>query len=223
MRETFDKTDGDPVATLAVFPRTDALGRERTVLQGLKRYGRDKPLEAIRCLHFNVRMFWINAYQSLVWNAMASERIKLLGCTAVEGDLYKDENNGEVKVAKKDDVINIKQVVLPLPGSNIRYPENIIGKLYERFLKEDGVEFRKGHTLESSAKGGYRNLVSTAKDLTWEPIDDEVVFCGDRRNTVKNDEITNARFKFVLQSGSYATMFLRELMVTTSGRESHCE
>jgi len=45
MRETFAKTNGDPVATLAVFPRSDAaLGRERTVLQGLKRYGKDKPL-----------------------------------------------------------------------------------------------------------------------------------------------------------------------------------
>lgn len=60
MRETFAKTNGDPVATLAVFPRSDALGRERTVLQGLKRYGKDKPLEAIRCLHFNIRLLWIN-------------------------------------------------------------------------------------------------------------------------------------------------------------------
>ena len=131
MRETFAKTNGDPVATLAVFPRSDALGRERTVLQGLKRYGKDKPLEAIRCLHFNIRLFWINAYQSLVWNKMASERIKRLGYNAVEGDLYMDENTREIKLFRKN-----YQLISSKWSYHFRVPMfNTLNTLLENYTK----------------------------------------------------------------------------------------
>ncbi len=63
MRKIYKDSGGDPKKTLAAFPRGSALGRERAVLQGLRRYGREKPLEAMRCLSYSVRTFWINAYQ----------------------------------------------------------------------------------------------------------------------------------------------------------------
>jgi hypothetical protein len=55
-------SNGNVDLTLSAFPRGNGLARERTVLKGLKRYGKDKPLDALKCLNFNVRMFWINAY-----------------------------------------------------------------------------------------------------------------------------------------------------------------
>ena len=207
MRDTFAKSNGDPIATLAVFPRNNALGRERTVLQGLKRYG--KPLEALRCLHFSIRLFWINAYQSLVWNTMASERIKRFGAKPALGDLYRDKDSGEVKVVTKEDSIDIKQVVLPLVGKNIRYPENLIGDLYLNALKEDGVSFEADDILESSAKGAYRNLICEASNLECEPV-----LCPE------DASMSKFKIRFSLQSGSYATMCLRELMVCTMGRTS---
>ncbi len=215
MRETYASTGGDPVATLQAFPRSDALNRERTVLQGLKRYGKSRPLEALKCLHFNIRLFWINAYQSIIWNQMASERIKRFGCNAVEGDLFME--NGEIKFVTKDEIVDFKKIVLPLPGFNVSYPKNIIGDLYANVLKEDGVSFEKGSVpLESTAKGGYRKLVAIPSNFEWEPISDE----GSCYENTKNSESFDASFKFSLPKASYATMFLRELMTCTISRES---
>merc|ERR1719223_312402 len=78
-RSTWKETDGDIDKSLLSLPKGRSLIRERAILQGLKRYGTDKPLLAIRCLTFNERIFWINAYQSYVWNLMATERILRLG------------------------------------------------------------------------------------------------------------------------------------------------
>jgi tRNA pseudouridine13 synthase len=62
MRNLYITSNGNVDLTLSAFPRGNGLARERTVLKGLKRYGKDKPLDALKCLNFNVRMFWINAY-----------------------------------------------------------------------------------------------------------------------------------------------------------------
>lgn len=60
-REVWRKTK-DARLTLAKFPKnTSTMTRERDLIRGLVRY--DDALEAIRCVHHNVRMFWIHAYQ----------------------------------------------------------------------------------------------------------------------------------------------------------------
>ena len=85
----------DAAKTINILPKGDVMARERIVLQGLKRYGSDNPLAALKCLPFSIRSFWINAYQSFVWNAMASERLKRFGTKVVKGDLYRStESDG---------------------------------------------------------------------------------------------------------------------------------
>ena len=54
----------------------------------------------------------------------------------------------------------------------------------------------------------YRNLVAPANNLAVSFVD-----------TKEDGTVGNALFSFELQSGSYATMLLRELMFTTMSRK----
>ena len=211
-RALWKETNGsDPAAVLEAIPR-GALDRERTVLKGLKRYGTDDPLAAIRCLHHGVRMFWINAYQSYCWNIMATERIRRFGTQPIVGDLYQEDDGQQrdVKVVTNpsEDKVELNQVVLPLPGYGVQYPCNEIGDLLKKMLKDDGIDFKKDAVPEATARGAYRHLVAPAGSLAVEFLETN----GD------DGSVGNAKFTFDLPSGSYATMLLREVMITTLAR-----
>ncbi|KAK3266239.1 hypothetical protein CYMTET_25124 [Cymbomonas tetramitiformis] len=61
---------------------------ERTILEGYKRHGKSGHHNALQGVARNMRLMYVHAYQSYVWNAMVSERFKLFGTEqAVEGDL----------------------------------------------------------------------------------------------------------------------------------------
>eukprot|EP00934_Nitzschia_sp_Nitz4_P000955 Nitzschia sp. Nitz4//scaffold13_size275219//24678//30498//NITZ4_000840-RA/size275219-processed-gene-0.125-mRNA-1//-1//CDS//3329535912//955//frame0 len=202
VRQVWKDTNGDAAATLKAFQGAEIMARERTVLKGLTRFGKDKPLDAIRCLSHNMRTFWINAYQSYIWNRCASARIKKYGATVVIGDLYQADNDGPIEVVKSEDnTIQFSQIVLPLPGHSIQYPDNEIRQVYEDLMKQDGVAFDKNAPEESTAKGGYRRLIVLPKDVKHDRLSEDAV-----------------RFSFQLPKGSYATMLLRELMLVTATR-----
>ena len=161
--------------------------------------------------------------KSYVWNRVATERVRRLGISPVIGDLYiandidEDGASTEVQVVKNLASIDISQIVLPLPGYNVQYPTNEIGELYKSILSEDGVQFDKEKVSEATAKGSYRKLIQSANKLIWESIE------GDNGSHVDDSDdpiVSNAKFTFELESGSYATMMLRELMVTTMSRDS---
>ena len=167
-----------------------------TVLQGLRRYGNDKPLDALKCLPYSIRMFWIHAYQSYVWNKMATQRLKL-GRTPLLGDLYLDSKESDkIKVVTDASSVSLSQIVLPLSGYNVRYPLNSVGEMYTQFLeKEEGITFKKKVSDESTPKGAYRRLIALPKSFEWEKV---------QTQNVPNDEFTveTAIFKFSLCSGS---------------------
>jgi len=206
VRRVWKETGGDPFETWKHLPRGAVLPRERLVLKGLKRYGKGDPLSSFRCLHYNERMFMISAYQSFVWNAMATKRIELHGTDVVPGDLIlRRDEEIEVVAEGACDHFKPEDVVLPLPGYNIKYPDNDIGALYEDMMKKDGVSFQKDAPLESTAKGSYRRLFVKARNMSFHALESE--------------KGTHLKIKFDLPRGSYATMFLRELMLTTVVRE----
>lgn len=61
-RRVWKESDGDAEATLKALPNDrHTLSRERTILKGLRRYGKDNPLPALQCLSWNERVFFINA------------------------------------------------------------------------------------------------------------------------------------------------------------------
>jgi TruD family tRNA pseudouridine synthase len=206
------KETGDPKAALQALGGGDLMPRERAVLKGLNRYGKDQPLQALQCLSHSMRMFYINAYQSYVWNQVASKRIAKYGTQVVRGDLYVEKDDvilSNVKVVQGETVsssLSLDQIVLPLPGYRVRYPENDIGELYKTILDQDGVKFEKSAPPEATAKGAYRRLI---------------VHPGAIDAEVENGDGVNVRLTFQLPKGSYATMLLRELMVTTATRNNN--
>ena len=201
-RQIWKETDGNAEATYNALPKGDSMTRERTVLQGLKRY--QNSLNALKCLHFRERSFWIHAYQSYVWNTMASVRLERYGANVVAGDLAIGDDD-KVVVVSEDMVARtcFNQIVLPLPGFNVQYPTNEMGDRYSEFLKNEKVSFEKGVQLEATAKGSYRHLVVPMSSL-------ELEFSS---STVS--DVVSFQVSFDLPPGSYATMLLRELMVTT--------
>jgi TruD family tRNA pseudouridine synthase len=205
-RQVWKETNGNVDETYKALPKGDSLARERTVLQGLKRY--QSSLDAFKCLHFQVRTFWINAYQSYIWNKMASVRLETYGSKVVVGDLLRGDDGGIVVVtADLVSAARFCEVVLPLPGYNVQYPTNDIGRRYEEILLEESVKFEKDSPLEATAKGSYRRLMVEMDSL-------QVAFPGPPSlNSAESFQIS-----FDLPPGSYATMLLRELMVTTVSR-----
>lgn len=155
-----------------------------------------------------------------MWNKVATERVKRFGISPVIGDLYLARDaldTDNVQVVSDPTDIDIFQVVLPLPGYNIAYPKNEIGVLYKEILSNDGIALSKDSIPESTAKGSYRKLIQRTNKLTWESIDDDKEdVCGRRES---DPTISNAKLTFELESGSYATMMLRELMVNTIARD----
>jgi tRNA pseudouridine13 synthase len=206
VRQAWKESNGDPSITLKAYGRADIMPREKAVLRGLNRYP-DNPLEAIRFLNYNMRMFYINAYQSYIFNRVASRRVKLYGDTVVKGDLYfeKDgDHRDNIKVVEGNEVpsIAISQVVLPLPGYNVQYPTNEIGQFYCDLLETDCVKFEKNAIPEATANGSYRKLIVHPGNLSADTGSSDSA-CG------------SMKLSFQLPKGCYATMLLRELMLTT--------
>lgn len=117
-------------------------------------------------------LLYIHAYQSLIWNKVASRRIKEFGLKLIPGDLvYNDvspvdeildaveedeeedsqpkESYFKQKVSKltEEDIASGKytifDVVLPQPGFDITYPANDVGKWYEEYLAESDLSSEK--------------------------------------------------------------------------------
>jgi len=201
--------------TLKKIPNNSGLHREKMVLQALKRYGEDDPCSAITSLPYTVRSFWISAYQSYVWNIAASERIRLMGNKAMCGDIYEDSDGSILHIDSFEmaKAVSIDQVVLPLPGYSVRYPTHDVGKLYMKILSDDCISFAnvcKQRKVDRSAKGCYRKLIAHAEKVEWSLLDE-----SNQEGYFDNNSVTSAVISFDLPKGSYATMVLRELMLTT--------
>lgn len=116
-REVWKTSGGDARATLNAFPKkSSVMVRERDLMKGLLRFG--NALDAFRGIPHNIRMFWIHAYQSYIWNLAATERIKKWGVQPAVGDLYildQDFNvSDQVGIVENPDTVDISQIVLPV-------------------------------------------------------------------------------------------------------------
>ena len=123
---------GDVDAALKVLPH--GMSVERQVLQGLKRHGSDAFEQAIGTVAFSRRLMYMHAYQSFLFNCMASFRLRHYGTKVVEGDLIQcDAQNGiAVKTVSANEANELNEtcnqalglVVLPLAGTNVLFPSN---------------------------------------------------------------------------------------------------
>ena len=273
---------GNSKKALEILPRR--FQAETSMIQYLGKRGRNKELVqnkdwqgALASIQRNLRLMYVHAYQSHIWNIIAGKRREVYGDRAVEGDLVivgeKDEPKAESAEAEVDQdgepvirpsgddssapedpftraraltkeeadsgKFNIFDVVLPLPGWDVIYPTNSIGKYYEELMASEvggGLDPHKmrRNWKDASLSGSYRKMMSKPGGLTV-----EVKTCSDEleqlvetdaekllkqngqvqendqaKSAIKGDKLAVV-LKMQLASSQYATMALREL---TKGR-----
>jgi tRNA(Glu) U13 pseudouridine synthase TruD len=168
------------------------LTAERSILTTLSKPSSSKNYTAaLLAIPRTLRMMYLHAWQSALWNAAASARVKHHGFDRViAGDLVlppaaagagpggsssgsmlaaggEGESAGEqlsgaalnlasVHLVTEEEaaagVYSIKDVVLPLPGSKVRYPVHQGGwSLYQRLAAQDGIQLSGGPAPEEAA------------------------------------------------------------------------
>ncbi|CAB1435377.1 unnamed protein product [Pleuronectes platessa] len=215
--------------SLALMPLSKA--RERLMLRALNRYGTnaDGCTQAWLSLPHGMRVFYPHAYCSRVWNEAVAHRLTTLGHRARRGDLVwmqegqsKADEAGESSSAQihvvtdqeeQSGVYTLGQVLLPMPGNTVKYPENAMGTWYQERLARDGLDncrFRVG-SLKLNLPGCYRLLLATPHNLTYQLQRGGGGGGGDVMGERKQDTIS-LTLNFDLDSSCYATICLREIM-----------
>ncbi|KIW04953.1 hypothetical protein, variant [Verruconis gallopava] len=200
------KRTGNANKALEKIPRKFSAESNIIRYLGLERGGkkvRERDFQgALGAIQRNLRLMYVHAYQSLVWNKAAGRRWELYGNRVVEGDLVivgdkesKDDDieaevdeDGEpiirpaaadsaatdgdftrarplTKAEAESGKYDIFDVVLPLPGWDIVYPQNEVGAFYKEFMgseeggRLDPYDMRRPWK-DYSLSGGYRKLLS---------------------------------------------------------------
>ncbi|KAL7734092.1 hypothetical protein ACLKA6_011774 [Drosophila palustris] len=244
---------------------------EKKLLDGLASFGENDYSAALRRIPRNMLLLYPHAYQSLIFNRIASRRIKEFGLLLIPGDLVyvEEDNNQQVPDAEEStpaaetvdpveddmevdadnlleeesifkrkvrpltaediasDKYKLSDVVLPLPGYDITYPNNECAAWYEQMLAEVGLSSELlRHKEKTYALGGaYRKLLIQTSDLKWSfrrySTPEDTLIASDWEQ-LKNIEITPEPsesegkymallLEFSLPTAAYATMLLREL------------
>jgi tRNA pseudouridine13 synthase len=166
------------------------MASEVAIVQSLSR----KPLDykrAFSCISKTMRMMFIHALQSYLWNHAASFRIEKLGQQVVVGDLVLvDENKNDttdnsttsgipaVKVVTSDEVAagsyTLEDIVLPLIGAGTRDPENECSKVYDDLLEKQGLTRKMLNQLRDrdfNCGGDYRKVLCRPSDVDFEILE----------------------------------------------------
>jgi tRNA pseudouridine13 synthase len=191
---------------------------ERTMIGYLK----DRPGDyrgALRRLPNNLLMMFVHAYQSYMFNRMLSERIRrgLPVGRPIPGDRVLPvgrhgvpDQDSPVKVTLDNLEKAARQVEQGkafvsgvLFGAESEYADGEMGEIERAVVESEGVsrkDFQIVGLREASSKGTRRELLAPYKNL--------IVEAGEGQ----------ARFRFSLNKGSYATCLMREFMKTSMDR-----
>ncbi|XP_056631358.1 pseudouridylate synthase 7 homolog [Diorhabda sublineata] len=168
---------------------------EGKLLEGLNSSAENDYVNALEKIPRSMRLLYIHAFQSLIWNKMVSKRLQLFGMKPVAGDLVlsnKEESNGEtelieqeedhtttikrrkqVKTLTEDDLGNYSMydIVMTLPGYDVIYPEHL-KQFYKESVEECGLdlEMSQQSVKTYNLSGDYRNILGRPQDLTWKIV-----------------------------------------------------
>lgn len=189
------------------------------------------------------RNLYVHAFHSYVWNNVVSERIKLHGIGRIlPGDLalprqrIKDGEKvylgkrklqgsyigiPEPSIITEEDIkserYDFEDLVMPLPGSSVIYPQNSTALLYDRYInKVAGESLHNVRPFQySSFTGDYRHILVKPKDLQYKlhrynDLDEELP-CFDDIGDLHHGAFLALVLKFSLPPSTYATMLIREV------------
>ncbi len=210
-RAAFDA--GNFELAMKLFPRRS--GMERRILARFIKTG--KAGAAVRAIDERLRRLWVSALQSAIFNDVLARRIETID-RVFDGDIACKESGACFPVQSaageqpRCESFEISPTG-PLLGYRMRFPEGQPLAIEQAALGAVGLEpvnFRSEG--RHKVKGARRPLRVRAKEIQLEGGVDE-----------HGSYITIA---FILPAGSYATVFLRELMKadaagTTAGPRSH--
>ncbi|XP_051911291.1 pseudouridylate synthase PUS7L isoform X3 [Hippocampus zosterae] len=233
--------------SLALMPASKA--RERLMLRALNRYGTGPEgcAKAWLSLPHGMRVFYPHAYCSRVWNEAVAHRLATLGHQVRTGDLVWTQQEAEqtddceaarplnavafsqihvvTQAEERRGAYALAQVLLPMPGNTVRYPENAMGAWYRERLATDGLDncrFRVGG-LKLNLPGCYRPLLANLCNLSYRLQTCEEGAGGNGGGNSKGHfkattgdaerhESLTLTLNFDLDSSCYATICLREIM-----------
>ncbi|KAJ8047590.1 Pseudouridylate synthase 7-like [Holothuria leucospilota] len=232
----------DAKSTLSRLPHDKKLSVEQQLLKSLASSKNDY-CQAFSSIPRNARMLYLHSYQSRVWNTVASKRIPKWGLYPSVGDLAarKSINNDKMSWICPEKVCDenlhkysLEDIVLPLPGHTVHYPENE-ASTYTEILAQDGLttDHLRHKIKDYSLPGAYRKLVVKPSSVTWSFIkyDDskEKLIQSDLDRLegipapvpVEDGKKLALKLSFTLPTSAYATMALRELMKTETSSSHH--
>ncbi|KAH7474047.1 Multisubstrate pseudouridine synthase 7 [Phytophthora ramorum] len=141
------------------------------------------------------------------------------------------DSNVTLVTAENLNQFSIYDVVLPLPGYSITYPENALKQLYEEIMKADGVDFQaleRATNSEYHLPGSYRHVLRKPVDVEHElkryndptvPLletDIDRLAGRSAQASVPDGKSRALCLEFQLGPSSYATMAVRELLKQSS-------
>jgi len=222
---------------------------ERFLLEGLARFSKNDLVSALARIPRNMRMMYTHAFQSYIWNHVVSRRISELGAQPCVGDLVlsgqSEENLEETAADTEDEVIRrpvpyivtadslskytVFDIVLPLPGYDVQYPDNVSASYYKDILTQSGMEDCnfKHAVRDYSLPGSYRRIVIQPQDLSWHLInydDYEKSLVDSDYELLQPTPVSTSsqpavegkyqamKVEMTLVSSAYATMALREVL-----------
>lgn len=192
--------DGDALAASQNLPRR--CNTEWNILKHLSKQPNDFN-GALMTIPRGMRNMYLHAYQSLVWNFVASKRWELFGTSVVPGDLVlvtaadqaaaqgaedaeddeetlhlkgnrdgdsDDDFRQKARALTQEDVdsgrYTIFDIVLPVPGSDIIYPDNEVGHFFKEFMGKEENGRLDPHGMyrrqkEFSLSGAYRKFMGS--------------------------------------------------------------
>jgi tRNA pseudouridine13 synthase len=177
---------------------------ERIMLKHLVNHPKDY-IGALKRLPSRLRLLFVNAYQSFLFNEALSRRIlrKLPLNKALEGDWILEDSTlikaSNINLNELNKKIEKGKAVLALPifGYQTKLSNGVQGEIEKTLLKDEELtlkSFYVGPMPEVSSAGGFRAALTKVKNVSF---------------IIENG---NVIFKFFLDKSCYATIFLREIM-----------
>lgn len=221
-----------------LYPKTCVA--ERAVLEKMSapHWSPNDALGAFQNIPRSLRLMYVHAYQSYLWNRLVSERVRRHGARApVAGDMI--ESDGAHRVLTADDAAHasIEQVVIPMPGAEVHLPEGWLADLYTAMLQADGLtplSLASSRQPEYRLKGAFRRMVQKPAGMTCSFLrydDPNAPLCATDEDALLHTEALPTpsdaapylalQFVFQLPPSSYATVLLRELLRTDTSAHAH--